>query len=106
MRPTFFRLCVFLCVMTIFGTAGRQQSKDKPANTARTQPGPGTNQRDGATTDLNPATITAGALQTTSSSSSQSAKMPAITGAKVEAITLDQSTHDATITIRNLSDKP
>ena len=52
------------------------------------------------------ALCTAGALQTTSSVSSQSANMPAITGAQVEAITLDQSTHHATIRIRNLSDKP
>jgi hypothetical protein len=44
--------------------------------------------------------------QTTSSVSSQPVTLPSITGAKVEGIVLDLSSHTATVTIRNLSDKP
>ena len=46
------------------------------------------------------------ALQTTNPVSSQPLNSPSITGAKVEGIRLDPSTHTATITVRNLSDQP
>ncbi len=44
--------------------------------------------------------------QTANPASSQPATLPTITGAKVEEIKLDRSTHTATVTIRNLSDQP
>jgi hypothetical protein len=44
--------------------------------------------------------------QTTSPVSGQPASLPPITGAKVEEIKLDRSAHAATVTIRNLADKP
>ncbi len=47
-----------------------------------------------------------GAEQTTTSISSQPQNVLPVTGATVERITLDQSSHTATVTIRNLSDKP
>ncbi len=44
--------------------------------------------------------------QTASTVDDQPATVPSITGAKVEGIKLDLSSHTATVTIRNLSDKP